>query len=81
MDAQNDLTTWVSSIPKITRWWFFSFFIVPLTTRLGLLDPMSLVLVSEFVFSKFQVCPLQSHLLLLSVDVFVCVCVCVRCGG
>ena len=55
MDAQNDLTNWISSIPKITRWWFFAFFIVPLTTRLGLLDPMSLVLISEPIFSGFQV--------------------------
>lgn len=56
MDAQTDLSNWVASIPKITRWWFFAFFILPLTTRLGLLNPMYLVLLPEPALSGFQVC-------------------------
>lgn len=55
MDAQNDISNWISSIPKITRFWFFSFFAVPLTTRLGLIDPMTLIMLPELVFSNFQV--------------------------
>ena len=55
MDAQTDLSNWISSIPKITRWWFFAFFFVPLTTRLGLLDAMYMVLLPDLLFSKFQV--------------------------
>ena len=55
MDAQNDISNWISSIPKITRFWFFSFFAVPLTTRLGLIDPMTIIMLPELVFSNFQV--------------------------
>lgn len=55
MDAQNDLSAWISSIPKVTKWWFFSFFLLPLTTRLGLISPMNLLLFSELVFTRFEV--------------------------
>ena len=55
MDAQNDISNWIASIPKITRWWFFAFFLIPLATRLGLVSPIHLVLFSEQVFSGFQV--------------------------
>lgn len=55
MDAQNDISTWISSIPLITKWWFFSYFLVPLTTRLGLISPMNLLLFSEAVIYKFEV--------------------------
>lgn len=50
-----DIGTWVSGIPKVTRYWFFSFFILPLTTRLGLIDPNNLVLLSNKVIGGFQV--------------------------
>lgn len=63
MDAQNDLSNWISSIPKVTRWWFFSFFAVPLVTRLGLINPMNLLLVPELVLSKFQVSRAQGETL------------------
>ena len=55
MDAQTDIANWVASIPKITRWWFFAFFFLPLTTRLGLLDPMYLVLFPDQALTRFQV--------------------------
>ena len=55
MDAQNDITAWISSIPKVTKYWFFSFFALPLTTRLGIISPFHLILSSELVFSHFQV--------------------------
>jgi len=55
MDAQNDISNWIASIPKITRWWFFAFFLIPLATRLGLISPVYLVLFSDQVFSGFQV--------------------------
>ncbi len=57
MDAQTDISNWVASIPKITRWWFFSFFILPLTTRLGLLNPMTLVMFPDLALGQFQVRP------------------------
>lgn len=50
-----DIGTWVSSIPLVTRYWFFSFFAIPLTTRLGLIDPINLILVSEKTLGGFQV--------------------------
>ena len=55
MDAQNDISNWIASIPKITRWWFFAFFLIPLATRLGLVSYKHLILYSEQVFSEFQV--------------------------
>ena len=50
-----DIGNWVSGIPVVTRYWFFSFFILPLTTRLGLIDPINLVLLSDKVIGGFQV--------------------------
>ena len=55
MDAQNDLTTWIAGIPMVTKWWFFSFFAVPVSTRLGLISPLSLILLSDSVFYGFEV--------------------------
>jgi hypothetical protein len=54
MDAQNDISNWISSIPKVTKFWFFAYFLVPLTTRLGLISPISLILTGDALF-KFQV--------------------------
>lgn len=50
-----DIGNWVSGIPVVTRYWFFSFFILPLTTRLGLIDPINLVLFSNKVIGGFQI--------------------------
>jgi derlin-1 len=58
-----DIGTWISSIPKVTRYWFFSFFILPLTTRLGLINPANLVLVPNSVISGFQIWRLVTSLL------------------
>lgn len=55
MDPQNDISNWISSIPKITRYWFFAFFAIPLSTRLGLINPMYLVLLPEPLFFQFQI--------------------------
>lgn len=68
MDAQNDISAWVSSIPKITKYWFFSFFLVPLTTRLGLISPFSLLLFSDAVFYNFQIWRLVTCLLWYKVN-------------
>ena len=54
MDAQNDLSNWIAGIPKITKWWFFSFFVVPVTTRLGLISPIYLLLLPESVIYRFE---------------------------
>lgn len=52
---EGDIGTWISGIPVVTRYWFFSFFFLPLTTRLGLIDPRNLILFSDKVISNFQV--------------------------
>ena len=62
MNAGNDLSAWVASIPLVTKWWFFSFFVVPLTTRLGLINPMNLLLFSDMVFSRFEVSHSTIHI-------------------
>ncbi|KAL5467442.1 hypothetical protein EMCRGX_G031666 [Ephydatia muelleri] len=54
MDAQSDISAWISRIPKVTRWWFFSSFFLPLTTKLGILSPVYLVLLPEAI-SSFQI--------------------------
>ena len=56
-----DIGSWVSSIPLITRYWFFSFLVVPLTTRLGLIDPLNLVLIPDKVLGGFQVFSNSMH--------------------
>lgn len=52
---EGDIGTWFRGIPLITRYWFLSFFVVPLTTRLGLIDPRNLVLFPQKVTGEFQV--------------------------
>lgn len=54
-NMDGDIGAWISSIPKVTRYWFFSFFILPLTTRLGLINPVHLILVPEQAIRGFQV--------------------------
>ena len=50
-----DIGSWVRSIPIVTRYWFFAFFALPLTTRLGLIAPINLILISERTLGGFEV--------------------------
>ena len=50
-----DIGTWARSIPIVTRYWFFSFLILPLTTRLNLIYWPNLILDWTKLVSGFQV--------------------------
>lgn len=52
----------------ITKYWFFSYFLVPLTTRLGLISPINLLLFSDAVLYKFEVWRLVTCLLWYKVN-------------
>lgn len=55
-----DIGSWARSIPIVTRYWFFSFLILPLTTRLNLVYWPNLILDWTKLVSGFQVfskCP------------------------
>lgn len=51
----SDLGDWFRSIPLITRYWFASSIAVPLLGKLGLINPMYLILWPEYFLHKFQV--------------------------
>lgn len=55
MSASNDIGQWYKSIPKITRVWFTASIIVPLSARLGLVRPQTLVLFLNSVIKQFQI--------------------------
>ncbi|KAG8570184.1 hypothetical protein GDO81_011135 [Engystomops pustulosus] len=51
----SDLGDWFRSIPLITRYWFASSIAVPLLGKLGLINPMYLILWPEYFLHKFQI--------------------------
>uniref|UniRef100_A0A4W5KAF8 Derlin n=1 Tax=Hucho hucho TaxID=62062 RepID=A0A4W5KAF8_9TELE len=53
----SDIGDWFKSIPFITRYWFAGSIAVPLIGKLGLINPMYLVLWPENFFHKFQLLP------------------------
>jgi derlin-1 len=53
--AESDIADWFRSIPIVTRWWFSLSIIFPLAGRLGLVNPMLLLLDYETVVHGFQV--------------------------
>jgi len=55
MSVQNDIGQWYKSIPKITRVWFTASIVVPLSARLGLVRPQTLVLFLNPVIKQFQI--------------------------
>lgn len=53
--AESDIADWFRSIPIVTRWWFSLSIIFPLAGRLGLVNPMLLLLDYETVVHGFQI--------------------------
>ena len=53
--ADSDISAWFRSIPIVTRCWFALSIIFPLAGRLGLADPMFLILDYESIVHGFQV--------------------------
>ncbi|KAK7505872.1 hypothetical protein BaRGS_00003143 [Batillaria attramentaria] len=53
--ASNDIGDWYRGIPQITRYWFTGSVVVPIASRLGLLNPMWLILTLEHFIYKFQI--------------------------
>ncbi|KAJ8273125.1 hypothetical protein GJAV_G00097730 [Gymnothorax javanicus] len=51
----SDIADWFKSVPLLTRYWFAGSVIVPLIGKLGLINPMHLVLWPENFFHKFQI--------------------------
>ncbi len=53
--ASNDLGDWYRSIPQISRYWFTGAVALPLAGKLGLFNPMTMILHYEMVVHHFQV--------------------------
>lgn len=53
--AQNDLAQWYHSIPQITKYWFTADVVLPLASRMGLIDGNNLVLVPELIWKRFHI--------------------------
>ncbi|XP_073488296.1 derlin-1 isoform X1 [Aquarana catesbeiana] len=51
----SDLGDWFRSIPLITRYWFAASIAVPLLGKLGLINPVYLILWPEYFLYKFQI--------------------------
>lgn len=51
----SDIGDWFRSVPFITRYWFAASVAVPLIGKLGLIDITNLILIPEFVISRFHV--------------------------
>ncbi|KAJ0000141.1 hypothetical protein NQD34_011983 [Periophthalmus magnuspinnatus] len=50
----SDIGDWFRSIPLITRTWFAGSIIVPFIGKLGLINPMNLVLAPQLFFNRFH---------------------------
>lgn len=50
----SDIGDWFKNIPLITRSWFAASIVVPLVGKMGLIDPMNLMLRSDLFFNKFH---------------------------
>ena len=53
--ASNDIGDWYKSIPQITRYWFTGSVVLPLMGKIGLVTPMSMVLLFEKIVYSFHV--------------------------
>ncbi|KAK7114158.1 derlin-1-like [Littorina saxatilis] len=53
--ASNDIGDWYRGIPQITRYWFTGSVVVPIVARVGLLNPMWLILTFQHFIYKFQI--------------------------
>ena len=53
--ASSDIGDWYRGIPQISRYWFTASVVVPIVARIGLLNPMWLILTFQHFIYKFQV--------------------------
>lgn len=53
--ASNDIGDWYRGIPQMTKYWFTGSIVVPLVARLGLINPVHLILIFERVAYNFQI--------------------------
>jgi len=51
----SEFNDWYKTIPQITRYWFTGSVAVPLIAKIGIISPMSLVLLFEQFFRRFQI--------------------------
>ena len=51
----NSVEQWFRALPPVTRWHFASVVIVTLAGNFGLVNPVSIALLQEQVFKKFEV--------------------------
>ncbi|XP_033096363.1 derlin-1-like [Anneissia japonica] len=53
--ASNDIGDWYRGIPQITRFWFSASVALPLMAKIGILNPIHLVLDYTLVVHRFQI--------------------------
>ncbi|CAD5118545.1 DgyrCDS7233 [Dimorphilus gyrociliatus] len=51
----NEIGDWYRGIPQITRYWFTASVVLPLMGKIGLVSPMTMILDSHLLLSKFQI--------------------------
>lgn len=68
--ASNDIGDWYRGIPQMTKYWFTGSIVVPLVARLGLINPVHLILIFERVAYNFQVIFCE-YLIFLNSETFI----------
>lgn len=53
--AQNDLAQWYHSIPQITKYWFTADVVLPLASRMGLIDGNNLIMSWDLIWNRFHI--------------------------
>jgi len=61
----NSVEQWFRGLPPVTRWHFTSAVIMTLAGNFGLVNPVSIALMRESVFSKFEIWRLVTNLMFL----------------
>ena len=59
--ASNDLGDWYRSIPQISKYWFTGSVILPLMGKLGLVNPVTMILDFDLVVYNFHVSKPNLH--------------------
>lgn len=63
--AQNSVEQWFRGMPPVTRWHFASAVIVTLAGNFGLVNPVSIALLREQVFNKFEIWRVATNLMFM----------------
>merc|ERR1711998_240496 len=63
--AQNSVEQWFRGLPPVTRWHFASVVIVTLGGNFGLVNPISIALLREQIFQKFEIWRLVTNLMFM----------------